>query len=77
VDRNLHAGRSWGKKDETPGNHRRTHGMSLISTITSRGQMRFMIKEKGGVNAAVFRTLWRRRRRRSRERLRLAMHHQP
>jgi len=28
--------------------------MSLISAITSRGQMRFMIKEKGGVNAAVF-----------------------
>jgi hypothetical protein len=27
--------------------------MSLISAITSRGQMRFMIKEKGGVNAAV------------------------
>ena len=30
------------------------HGMSLISAITSRGHMRFMIKEKGGVNAAVF-----------------------
>src|SRR4249919_2887558 len=30
------------------------HGMSLISAITSRGQMRFMIKEKGGVNSAVF-----------------------
>ena len=28
--------------------------MSLISAITSRGHMRFMIKEKGGVNAAVF-----------------------
>ena len=28
--------------------------MSLISAITSRDQMRFMIKEKGGVNAAVF-----------------------
>jgi hypothetical protein len=28
--------------------------MSLISAITSRGQMRFMIKEKGGVNSAVF-----------------------
>jgi transposase len=30
------------------------HAMSLISAITSRGHMRFMIKEKGGVNAAVF-----------------------
>jgi transposase len=28
--------------------------MSLISAVTSRGQMRFMTKEKGGVNAAVF-----------------------
>jgi hypothetical protein len=28
--------------------------MGLISAITSRGQMRFMIKEEGGVNAAVF-----------------------
>ena len=28
--------------------------MSLISAITSRGHMRFMIKEKGGVNAEVF-----------------------
>ena len=28
--------------------------MSLISAITSRGHMRFMIKEKGGVNADVF-----------------------
>src|SRR5450755_4315498 len=51
-----HAGRSWGKKDETPvvETTRARHGMSLISAITSRGQMRFMIKEKGGVNAAVF-----------------------
>lgn len=30
------------------------HGMSLISAITSKGHMRFMIKEKGGVNADVF-----------------------
>jgi hypothetical protein len=30
------------------------HGMSLISAITSKGHMRFMIKEKGGVNAEVF-----------------------
>ena len=28
--------------------------MSLISAITARGHMRFMIQEKGGVNAAVF-----------------------
>jgi hypothetical protein len=28
--------------------------MSLISTATSRGHMRFMIKEKGGANAGVF-----------------------
>ena len=28
--------------------------MSLISAVTSRGHMRFMIKEKGGVNADVF-----------------------
>ena len=27
--------------------------MSLISAITSRGHMRFMIKEEGGVNAAL------------------------
>jgi hypothetical protein len=30
------------------------HRMSLISAITARGHMRFMIKEKGGVTAAVF-----------------------
>jgi transposase len=51
-----HAGRSWGKKGETPvviATGAR-HGMSLISAITSRGEMRFMIKEKGGVNADVF-----------------------
>src|SRR5207342_162335 len=42
-----HAGRSWGKKGETP-------VVETISAITSRGQMRFMIKEKGGVNSAVF-----------------------
>jgi len=28
--------------------------MSLISAVTSRGHMRFMIKEKGGVTADVF-----------------------
>jgi len=51
-----HAGRTWGKKGETPvvETTGARHGMSLISAITSRGHMRFMIKEKGGVNAAVF-----------------------
>jgi transposase len=51
-----HARRTWGKKGETPivtatGSR---HGMSLISAITSKGHMRFMIKESGGVNADVF-----------------------
>ena len=51
-----HSGRTWGKKGETPvvsstGARYRT---SLISAVTARGHMRFMIKEKGGVNADVF-----------------------
>jgi len=51
-----HAGRTWGKKGVTPIVEATgaRHGMSLISAVTSRGKMRFMIKEKGGVNAAVF-----------------------
>src|SRR5216683_5213661 len=51
-----HSGRTWGKKGETPvvETTGARHGMSLISAITSRGHMRFMIKEKGGVNAEVF-----------------------
>ncbi len=51
-----HAGRTWGKKGETPivETTGARHGISLISAITSRGKMRFMIKEKGGVNASVF-----------------------
>src|SRR6266446_3199260 len=51
-----HSGRTWGKKGETPvvETTGARHGMSLISAITARGHMRFMIKEKGGVNAAVF-----------------------
>src|ERR1700680_1400394 len=51
-----HAGRSWGKKGETPVVEATgaRYGMSLISAITSRGQMRFMIKDRGGVNADVF-----------------------
>ena len=51
-----HAGRTWGKKGETPVVKATgaRHGVSLISAITARGHMRFMIKDKGGVNAAVF-----------------------
>jgi transposase len=50
-----HAGRTWARRGETPvvqaiGARR----MSLISAVTARGHMRFMIKEKGGVNADVF-----------------------
>jgi len=51
-----HSGRTWGKKGETPivASTGARYGMSLISAVTSRGHMRFMIKEKGGVNADVF-----------------------
>ena len=51
-----HAGRTWGKKGETPvvESTGARHGLSLISAITSKGHMRFMIKEKGAVNADVF-----------------------
>jgi transposase len=51
-----HAGRSWGKKGETPIvlSTGARYGMSLISAITSKGHMRFMTKDKGGVNAEVF-----------------------
>jgi transposase len=51
-----HAGRTWGIRGETPivETTGARHGMSLLSAITSKGHMRFMIKEKGGVNAAVF-----------------------
>src|SRR5246500_2321736 len=51
-----HAGRTWGKKGETPivESTGARYGMSLISAVTARGHMRFMIKEKGGVNAEVF-----------------------
>lgn len=51
-----HAGRTWGKKGETPvvETTGARYGISLISAITSKGKMRFMIKEKGGVNASVF-----------------------
>lgn len=50
-----HAGRTWGIKGETP--VVKTTGarfsFSLISAISSRGQMRFMVRE-GGVNSTVF-----------------------
>ncbi len=51
-----HAGRTWGRRGETPivETTGARHGMSLISAISSRGHMRFMIKEQGGVNAGVF-----------------------
>src|SRR5713101_5834161 len=51
-----HAGRTWGRKGDTPivATTGARHGMSLISAITSKGHMRFMIKEKGGVNSDVF-----------------------
>ena len=51
-----HAGRTWGKKGETPIVEATgaRHGMSLLSAISLRGHMRFMIKQQGGVNAAVF-----------------------
>jgi transposase len=51
-----HAGRTWGKKGETPvvATTGARHAMSLISAIMSKGLIRFMIKETGGVNADVF-----------------------
>ena len=51
-----HAGRSWGKRGETPviATTGARHAMSLLSAITSKGRMRFMVKATGGVNAAVF-----------------------
>ena len=51
-----HSGRTWGKKGQTPivESTGARYRMSLISAVTARGHMRFMIKEKGGVNADVF-----------------------
>ena len=51
-----HAGRTWSKKGETPivVTTGARYAMSLISAITSKGRMRFMIKATGGVNADVF-----------------------
>src|ERR1700751_1897095 len=50
-----HAGRTWGRRVETPVVQATgaRYGMSLIPAVTARGHMRFMIKEKGGVNADV------------------------
>jgi transposase len=49
-------GRTWSKKGETPIvlSTGKRHGMSMISAITSRGHLRFMIKKDGGVNADAF-----------------------
>jgi transposase len=51
-----HAGRTWGAKGDTPivKATGARHGMSLISAVTARGHMRFMVIEKGSVNAGVF-----------------------
>jgi DDE superfamily endonuclease len=51
-----HAGRTWSKKGETPIviSTGKRHGVSMISAITSRGHLRFMIIEDGGVNADAF-----------------------
>src|SRR5450631_1785629 len=51
-----HTGRTWGKKGVTPvvATTGARHAMSLISAITSKGHMRFMVKPTGGVNADVF-----------------------
>jgi len=51
-----HAGRTWGKRGETPivETTGARYGMSLISAITAKGHMRFMVRDKGGVNADVF-----------------------
>ena len=50
------AGLTWGRRGETPivGATGARHSLSLISAISSKGLMRFMIKERGGVNADVF-----------------------
>ena len=50
-----HSGRTWGKKGVTPivESTGARYSLSLISTVTARGKMRFMIKE-GSVNSTVF-----------------------
>jgi transposase len=51
-----HGGKTWGKKGQTPvvETTGARYGMSLISAITAKGHMRFMVKDRGGVNADVF-----------------------
>ncbi len=50
-----HAGRTWGKKGRTPviSTTGARFGMNLISAVSPRGQMRFMVT-KGRVGAQVF-----------------------
>lgn len=50
-----HSGKTWGIKGETPvvTTTGARFSFSLISAISSRGMMRFMVRE-GGVNSAVF-----------------------
>lgn len=50
-----HAGKTWGLKGKTPvvKSSGARFGFSLISAITSKGMMKFMIKE-GSVNSSVF-----------------------
>ena len=50
-----HAGRTWGIKGQTPVDTSTgsRFGLSLISAITSKGHMRFMVVE-GGVDSEVF-----------------------
>ena len=51
-----HSGRTWGASGKTPvvETTGARYRMSLISAITSKGHMRFMTKNSGGVNADVF-----------------------
>jgi transposase len=50
-----HSGRTWGKRGKTPivESTGARFSLSLISAVSARGNMRFMIKE-GGVNSRVF-----------------------
>lgn len=50
-----HSGRTWGKKGETPEvqSTGARFSFSIISAITAKGHMRFMVTE-GGVNSIVF-----------------------
>jgi len=50
-----HSGTTWGKKGETPivESSGARFSLSLISAVTAKGTMRFMIRE-GGVNSEVF-----------------------